>query len=128
MLYLPPERFSVHQTSYDDRTDIWSLGVTLVEIVYGDIPYDIKEFNPECHLVQIINIIKNTDGNKIMSQCFSEKYSIVLRSFIKDCLGELSSRPRYSELMERMLYKSIEITNGKERIMELFITIYLVIK
>ena len=127
MPYLPPERFSGDQTSYDDRTDIWSLGVTLVEIVYGDIPYDIKEFNPECHLVQIMNIIKNTDGDKIMSQCFSEKYSIVLRSFIRDCLEELSSRPRYSELMERMLYKSLEFKRSKEHIMELFIKIYLVI-
>ena len=128
MLYLPPERFSGDQTSYDDRTDIWSLGVTLVEIVYGDIPYDIKEFNSEYHIVQIMNIIKNTDGDKIMSQCFSEKYSIVLRSFIRDCLEELSSRPRYSELMERMLYKSIEFTNGKERIMECFMQIFLVIR
>jgi serine/threonine protein kinase len=96
--YLPPERLNSDQP-YDDRTDIWSLGVTLVEIVYGDNPYGIKEFNPECHLVPIMNIIKSMDGDKIMSQFFSEKYSLVLRSFIKECLEELSSRPRYSELM-----------------------------
>ena len=126
--YIQPERLYSDQKPYDDRTDIWSLGVTLVEIVYGDIPYDIKEFNPDCHLVQIMSIIKNTDGDKIMSQCFSENYSIVLRSFIRDCLEEFSSRPRYSELMERMLYKSFEFKNGKEYIMELFIDIYLVIR
>ena len=128
MQYLPPERFNNNQKPYDDRTDIWSLGVTLVEIVYGDIPYDIKKFNTECHFVQIMNIIKNTDGDKIMRQCFSEKYSIVLRSFIKECLEELSSRPRYSELMERMLYKSLEFKNGKEHIMEMFIRTFLVIR
>jgi serine/threonine protein kinase len=128
LLYIPPERFNSDQKSYDDRTDIWSLGVTLVEIVYGDNPYGIKKFNLECQLVPLMNMIKNTDGDKIMSQCFSEKYSIVLRSFIKECLEELNSRPRYSELMERMLYKSIELKNGKERIMELFIMIYLVIR
>ena len=35
LLYLPPERFGGEP--YDERTDVWSLGITLVEIVYGDI-------------------------------------------------------------------------------------------
>jgi serine/threonine protein kinase len=125
--YIPPERFNSDQP-YDDRTDIWSLGVTLVEMVYGDIPYDIKEFNSECHIVSIMNVIKNTDGDTIMSQCFSEDYSIVLRSFTRDCLEELSSRPRYSELMEKMLYKSLKLKHDKEHIMGSFIKIYLVIR
>jgi serine/threonine protein kinase len=128
LLYIPPERFNDDQTSYDDRTDIWSLGITLIEIAYGDIPYDIKEFDPTNQPFQILNIIKNVDADQIMRQCFSENYSIVLRSFIRECLEELSSRPRYSELMERMLYKSLEFKNGKEYIMNWFIEIYLVIR
>ena len=35
LLYWPPERFDGEP--YDERTDVWSLGITLVEIVYGDI-------------------------------------------------------------------------------------------
>ena len=127
MQYLPPERLDNYEP-YDIRTDIWSLGITLIEIVYGAIPYGINELDSQHHVVQIIKAIKNVDADKIMNQCFSEKYSIVLRSFIKECLEELNSRPRYSELMERMLYKSIEFKNGKERLMEVFIEIYLVNK
>lgn len=128
MPYIPPERVNSDQKPYDERTDIWSLGITLVEIVYGDIPYNDKEFGPADNLGQIINAIQNANGDKIMNQCFSEKYSKELRSFTRDCLKELSSRPRYSELMERMLYKSLEFKNGKEHIMKLFIKIYLVIR
>ena len=129
MPYIPPERFNSDQTLYDERTDIWSLGITLVEIVYGDIPYIDKEFGPrQDNLGQIMNAIKNANGDKIISQCFSNKYSLILRSFIRECLEELSSRPRYSELMERMLYKSFEFKNGKEYIIKLFIEIYLVIR
>ena len=128
MPYIPPERFNSDQKPYDERTDIWSLGITLVEVVYGSIPYNVKEFDSRDDFGQIINVIKKANGDKIMRQCFSENYSIVLRSFIRDCLEEFSSRPRYSELMERMLYKSFEFKNGKEHIMELFIKIYLVIR
>ena len=124
---MPPERFENDQP-YNDLTDIWSLGITLVEIVYGDIPYDIKGLRLEYDFTQIVDIIKNADGNKIMSQCFSEKYSIVLRSFIKECLKELSSRPRYSELMETILYKSFVAKNDNNNAMKFFIKIYTVIR
>jgi serine/threonine protein kinase len=69
-LYIPPERFDGEP--YDERTDVWSLGITLVEIVYGDIYnlYNIKEFqNDE---FKVMNTIKNANGDEIMSRCFSE--------------------------------------------------------
>jgi serine/threonine protein kinase len=131
LLYIPPERFNSDQKRYDERTDIWSLGITLIEIVYGGIPYNVKEFDSSDSrddFGQIMNAIKNANGDKIMRQCFSEKYSFILRSFIRECLEEFSSRPSYSKLMERMLYKSFELKNGKEFIMKLFIDIYLVIR
>ena len=129
MLYLPPERFENVQP-YDDRTDIWSLGITLVEIAYGIIPYDIKEFhliNPT-NLFHIINILKNVDGHEIMSRCFGEDYSDDLRYFVKSCLKELSSRPRYPQLMETNLYKSLADKYKNQNTMELFMNIYSVIR
>ena len=40
--YLPPERIEMSSNSkktYDIRTDVWSLGVTLVEMSQGTFPY-----------------------------------------------------------------------------------------
>ena len=125
--YLPPERFEDDQ-SYDDRTDVWSLGITLVEIAYGDIPYNVKELRPNEDYAKIMNIIKNTNGDEIMSRCFGEDYSDDLRYFVKSCLNELSSRPRYQELIETNLYKSFVAKDDNKNTMKNFIEIYSVIR
>lgn len=37
--YMAPERFNVDASSYDVRSDVWSLGITLVELATGKYPY-----------------------------------------------------------------------------------------
>ena len=102
LLYLPPERFGGEP--YDERTDVWSLGITLVEIVYGDIYhlYNIKGF--QIDEFKVMNRIKQANGDEIMSRCFSESYSPDLCDFVKSCLNELNSRPKYQQLIEKRLY------------------------
>ena len=75
-----------------------------------------------------MNAIKNANGDKIMSQCFSKKYSEELRSFTRSCLNELSSRPKYTELMGTNQYKSFIAKDANKNTMNLFINIYLVIR
>ena len=126
LLYFPPERFDGEP--YDERTDVWSLGITLVEIVYGDIYnlYNIKEFqNDE---FKVMNTIKNANGVEIMSRCFSESYSANLCDFVKSCLNELNSRPKYQELMETRLYKSFVAKVYNINAMEMFMKLYSVIR
>jgi serine/threonine protein kinase len=123
--YLPPERFD--DKPYDERTDVWSLGITLVEIVYGDTPYNIKEVQTDL-FVELMNTIKNANGDEIMSQCFSESYSPDLCDFVKSCLNELNSRPKYQKLMETGLYKSFVAKGYKLNAMEMFMKIYSVIR
>lgn len=41
--YWPPERFSGCQ--YDARSDVWSLGISMVEIILGELPYSHHENN-----------------------------------------------------------------------------------
>jgi serine/threonine protein kinase len=124
LLYLPPERFSGE--SYDERTDVWSLGITLVEIVYGDFLYNIKEFQKD--LFEVMNMIKKANGDEIMSRCFSESYSADLCAFVKTCLNELNSRPKYQELMETRLYKSFVAKDYNVNAMEMFMKLYSVIR
>lgn len=39
--YLPPERLLLKnaECSYDERSDVWSLGITLIELIMGHLPY-----------------------------------------------------------------------------------------
>ena len=123
-LYMPPERFDGEP--YDERTDVWSLGITLVEIVYGDFLYNIKESQE--NLFEIMNTIKNANGDEIMSRCFSESYSADLCDFVKSCLNELNSRPNYEKLMETGLYKSFVAKDYNINAMEMFMKLYSVIR
>ena len=127
LLYLPPERFGCEP--YDERTDVWSLGITLVEIVYGDIYhlYNIKEVQKDS-FVEVMNRIKTANGDEIMSRCFSESYSADLCDFVKCCLNELNSRPKYQELMETGLYKSFVAKDYNINAMEMFMKLYSVIR
>ena len=124
LLYLPPERFDCEP--YDERTDVWSLGITLVEIVYGDFLYNIKEIQK--NLFEVMNRIKKANGDEIMSRCFSESYSADLCDFVKSCLNELNSRPKYEKLMETRLYKSFFAKDYKLNDMKKFMNLYSVIR
>ena len=46
-----PERIKVCTKSYDVRADIWSLGISLVELVTGTSPYTKQCFNTEFALL-----------------------------------------------------------------------------
>lgn len=37
--YLAPERIDPNRSEYDIRADVWSLGITLVELATGKFPY-----------------------------------------------------------------------------------------
>ena len=49
-----PERIKVSTNSYDIRADIWSLGISLVELVTGSSPYALDRFHTEFALLSHI--------------------------------------------------------------------------
>ena len=51
---LQPERINVCTKSYDVRADIWSLGISLVELATGSSPYSKERFNTEFALLSHI--------------------------------------------------------------------------
>ena len=45
MIYLSPERISGNNTEYSYSSDIWSLGISLMFLVTGELPFNQKVFH-----------------------------------------------------------------------------------
>ncbi|XP_068215351.1 dual specificity mitogen-activated protein kinase kinase 4 isoform X4 [Palaemon carinicauda] len=95
--YMAPERIDpARARGYDVRSDVWSLGITLMELATGSFPYP-KWNSVFEQLTQVVqgepprlSLIEN--GNT-----FSEEFV----DFVNTCLiKEESSRPKYRQLLE----------------------------
>jgi serine/threonine protein kinase len=128
--YWPPERFvsaknntnksstsslNTNDHHYDIRSDIWSLGITLVEVVYGKLPY--KALDENINDITLYEIIKNIDGNDLITRCCQNKCSSDLCLFINVCLSKVEERPRsYDDLQKLQFYGSYKKLEGIEYI------------
>ena len=85
MDYVPPE--IVEGSSYDERVDIWAVGVLLYELASGMAPFETKDEN-----ITYEKILK--------SQCvFPEHFSEELKSLINKILDKNpSKRPNFDQI------------------------------
>lgn len=95
--YMAPERIDpARARGYDVRSDVWSLGITLMELATGSFPYP-KWNSVFEQLTQVVQgepprLSPNENGNT-----FSEEFV----SFVNTCLiKDESSRPKYKQLLE----------------------------
>ncbi|XP_066950222.1 dual specificity mitogen-activated protein kinase kinase 4 isoform X11 [Macrobrachium rosenbergii] len=95
--YMAPERIDpARARGYDVRSDVWSLGITLMELATGSFPYP-KWNSVFEQLTQVVQgepprLSPNENGNT-----FSEEFV----DFVNTCLiKEESSRPKYKQLLE----------------------------
>lgn len=49
--YMAPERLTASLEGYDIRSDVWSLGITLIETARGEFPY--RNFSNQSMFAQI---------------------------------------------------------------------------
>ncbi|KAJ1349190.1 Dual specificity mitogen-activated protein kinase kinase sek-1 [Parelaphostrongylus tenuis] len=91
--YMPPERIDGDMKgSYDVRADVWSLGITLVEIATGTYPYDIW-VTPFQQLKQVIE----EPAPRLPSD---GSFSADCQYFVQRCLEKNPhERPKYPELL-----------------------------
>lgn len=106
--YMAPERInpSRDMKGYDIRSDIWSLGITMIELATGKFPYT-KWKTPFEQLKQVVHEPSPTlpkDG----PYTFSEEF----RDFVTQCLKkDYQERPNYILLLEHEFIKGDGTTN-----------------
>ena len=91
--YISPERLDIDLKEYDVRADVWSLGITVIELLTGKLPYSNCKSDME-----------------VMSQIFQDPpprlpdifaVSKECRHFINLCLTkDFKQRPKFQELLE----------------------------
>lgn len=89
---------------YDTRADIWSLGITLVELGTGQYPY--KNCSTE---FEVMTTILTQDAPVLSGDQFSENF----KSFVNQCLiKQVKDRPKYNVLMKHPFiqhYKNTDV-------------------
>ncbi|XP_078485548.1 mitogen-activated protein kinase kinase [Ciona intestinalis] len=94
--YMAPERIdpAQNQQGYDVKSDVWSLGITMIEVATGDFPYDTWR-NPFQQLKQVVE----DPSPKLPANTFS----LELDDFCRCCLNkDPSKRPNYRELEDHV--------------------------
>ncbi|KAG5338662.1 MP2K3 kinase, partial [Acromyrmex heyeri] len=92
--YMAPERIdpSGNPSQYDIRSDVWSLGISLVELATGKFPYE-SWGTPFEQLKQVVK----DEAPKLPVGKFSPSFE----EFINKCLMKnYTARPNYSQLLE----------------------------
>uniref|UniRef100_A0A914ESH1 mitogen-activated protein kinase kinase n=1 Tax=Acrobeloides nanus TaxID=290746 RepID=A0A914ESH1_9BILA len=116
LCYWPPERFDIEKSKYDTCPDIWGLGITLVEIVSGSVPYKDKRGRMPQNIILLQNLILQLDTPKLVKETFQEdSFSNVTREFVQLCLNRVPDRPKYSKLQETAFYKQYGVIKNKDR-------------
>jgi len=103
--YMAPERLSdISPHAYDVRSDVWSLGITLVEIATGRFP-----FGSWNSVFQQLEEVVSGDPPLMKPG----NYSIDMVTFVNNCLiKDKQLRPKYAKLMDYPFYKQYNLTDA----------------
>uniref|UniRef100_A0A8C1J8U8 Dual specificity mitogen-activated protein kinase kinase 7 n=1 Tax=Cyprinus carpio TaxID=7962 RepID=A0A8C1J8U8_CYPCA len=104
--YMAPERIDPPDPSkpdYDIRADVWSLGISLVELATGQFPYK----NCKTDFEVLTKVLQEDPPVLPLSMGFSPDF----QSFVKDCLTkDHRKRPKYHKLLEHSFIRRYEVS------------------
>ncbi|XP_017871465.1 PREDICTED: dual specificity mitogen-activated protein kinase kinase 6 [Drosophila arizonae] len=116
--YMAPERIDPqgNPAQYDIRSDVWSLGISMIEMATGQYPYN-KWRTPFEQLRQVVE----DDPPRLTAGTFSAEFE----DFIATCLKkEYTARPNYEQLLRHSfivehLQRNTDISEFVARILDL---------
>ncbi|XP_046745389.1 dual specificity mitogen-activated protein kinase kinase 4-like isoform X1 [Diprion similis] len=95
--YMAPERIDPQRArGYDVRSDVWSLGITLMEVATGYFPY------PKWNSVfeQLYQVVQG-DPPRLSPNENGNRFTMDFVNFVNTCLiKEETQRPKYNKLLE----------------------------
>lgn len=93
--YMAPERINPAQIEgrnfYDVRSDVWSLGITLIELAVGFYPYSTCK-----DMFQLLDQVVNGPPPTLPSGRYNENFE----EFTRECLKQYEHRPKYDKLLQ----------------------------
>lgn len=96
--YLAPERIEPQDKAhpnYDIRADVWSLGITLVELATGKYPY--KHCTSD---FEVMSTILKDDSPCLNGDLWTDNF----KRFVQKCLiKDVNKRPKYNILLVRII-------------------------
>ena len=95
--YCSPE---VYQKKYGVKCDIYSLGISMIEMITGEKPYS------ECK-GQILAVCEKVRKN-ILPECFNKINNNKVKEFILKCLKPENERPSANDLLEDKFLNDLE--------------------
>lgn len=103
--YMAPERIEPdpQNPDYDVRADVWSLGITLVELATGVFPYQ------DCKTdFEVLTKVIGTDPPSLPKD---KDFSTEFRNFVACCLTkDKKQRPKYTKLKNHIFIKKYQET------------------
>ncbi|KDR09965.1 Dual specificity mitogen-activated protein kinase kinase 7 [Zootermopsis nevadensis] len=105
--YMAPERIDPPDPTkpdYDIRADVWSLGITLVELATGNFPY--KDCKTDFEV--LTKVLQDDPPSLPADQTFSSDF----RNFVTCCLTKnYAQRPKYRDLLKLPFMKKYGTAN-----------------
>jgi mitogen-activated protein kinase kinase 4 len=100
--YMAPERIDPHSygQGYDVRSDVWSLGITLIEVSTGRFPYR------QWHSIfdQLTQVVEGEPPHLDVAR---DRFSPEFVDFVNTCLiKDYEARPKYDRLLKHIFVQS----------------------
>lgn len=115
LIYMAPERITNFLSPYDIRSDVWSLGITLLECIYFKHPYIKYSVNIDSEHIEHSTILRMLNefsigfaqigASKLLEE-FPPIFSENLLNFLELCLEEIDKRPKYDALIKTEFYNA----------------------
>ncbi|KAL4908126.1 hypothetical protein BDW74DRAFT_146896 [Aspergillus multicolor] len=98
----------IKQSGYDYKADIWSLGITAIELAHGEPPYS------DIHPMKVLFLIPKNPPPTLQGE-----YSKTFKNFVELCLRrDPRERPTAKELLEHPFIKRAKKTNYLTELIE----------